>query len=403
MAGLTWAETALRIAYLIAMTRLLGAEQYGLWTYAISVIALFYAITTFGFEQIVLYAYGGAREDGDRTVETALALRVGICLLAVPVLIVFALTGAAEESRAGLLIVAPVVLGRGLAELVRAIFVARQDTRRIAPVVLAFRAGEVIAGTGLILAGAGIPALLALHCAAWTGEAAATARRLRRDFGIRFRRPEPAALLAIWPRALPLAVNVITAAYLMSAPILLHGWVKPDFAAIGQLAIALQITVVLVVLLDAFMVAAIPVVAHGHARGDARLAWYAALVAFGVLAAVAVLAVLTHFLVPPLLALLLGPGYEPAARLAVPATLLVGFISFPVGAQQLLFVRQRYWPVAWANLAAGAVMTAGFALAGARLAPDVAIWIAAGAWGLRGAIILSVFWISGAGRPAPGG
>jgi O-antigen/teichoic acid export membrane protein len=172
-AGWLSSEQAIRLALgLIVMTliaRQLGPERFGAYAYIFSLIGLAAPLTSFGVELVLMRHLAADPQARDITIGTAIALRLvgGLTGLALTVGAVAVFGGPAGVST-GLMALAGIVLLFHPADTFNAWFMARE---RMAWIALP-RIGSalLVAGSalGLLLAGAGLTAFVALRA----GEAA---------------------------------------------------------------------------------------------------------------------------------------------------------------------------------------------------------------------------------------
>ena len=390
VAGSAWIETMLRVFYIIMITRYLGSEGYGLWSYSVTVSGFILGFVVFGFEAVIYYSYGKSNEQGDKIVRTALFLRLIAASIGTVVLAAYALLAAPVEAVPGLMILLPLILGKGIVEIVRSAYIARQNVRRYFPTSVVFRLIEILSGMVLLWAGSGILAILAVHMLSYAGESVRGLYLLRTDYGIGITQPDQEAAKDLLRKGAPMAAINIGIGYLFAAPILYFGWLVSDFGQLGELSIALQIATMLLTLFDMFLLSAIPVVAHGDARGDTRLVYYGALLAVLILLSFGMISILLSYLAAPLLFILLGEGHLLAAELTVPAAVMAMMYLLPVGYHQVLVVRQRHAGLLFPTYAACGVMTAGMIAMGRDLSPQSVIWIACLAWGVRAIALIAV-------------
>jgi len=351
---------------------------------------LVFSLLAFGFEVVILYSYGTSSALGDRIVRTALALRLIAAAIAVPVFLGFVWGFAPEESHIGLIVLIPVLFGRGIAEIARNVYVARQNVWRNFPNVMIFRTTEVAIGTALVINGASVVVILAVHALSWCGEALLGLWLMKKDYALAIARPERAAWKELLHRGAPMAAISVTNIFLFSAPVLIFGWAVSDFSALGQLGIALQIMAIILAGVDAFLTTAIPVVAHAESRDDQRLNYYGALIAGLVTLCFAVIAILTHLFVGPVLTTLLGSGYEQTIALTLPAIGIAWLYLVPIGFLQLMIVEKRYVLSLAPNLIACVVISVGMLIAANQMTPQIAILIAWLAWATRAVTIIAL-------------
>ena len=388
-AGANGFEMVLRAAYFILLTRALGPELYGIWSYALSVYGVLLALISGGLETVVT-AHRPTRDgDGDALLAKAVRVRLALSAIAALCMAGWALgLGQSATERVVLTIAATALVGRGLALLLRSAFVARQQVdRSIAPILVA-RSTEVLAGIALVIMGAPLPLLVALHSLCWFFEALLLGRRL--PFGTRKTTAQPPAPPTgyLLRRGLPIAILDLCSMILVSAPVVLFQPFAASFADIGQLAVATQLGAIALALAFAFLTSALPALSRTPAT-DRRRRWIYAL---GIVAAAGMAVVLVHLLYDPVarpvLSAIFGERYELAGDITFYALMAACFAIMPHGFLQVLLVDRTLGPVVVASVAIGLALTVWFVLTGASMVAIDAQIAALVAWMVRAAVIV---------------
>ena len=389
--GMTMAETLVRLVYFIAITRLVGPEGYGLYSWALAFYGVILSGALLGFETLVPFAYGKGNAAGDRQASVTLALRVGVTMLVGLGLTIYAqLAERAPTEMLALLAVAPAMLLRGTAMLNRSIHVGRQEVARNVPHVLTGRLVELSGGVALILLGAPIAALLVLHWVAWGLEAALSWRRLRRCSEVRLAVPPRDEAMPVLRKGVPLGIYDLSSSFLTLAPILLYKPVASDLAELGQVSVAVQLQALLLAAGFAFLASAVPVLSRTREAGDGRIGRYGWLVALIALVVTAVLVLAWQVVSGPVFALVFGHQYDLARELTNWAILVAGAIFLPHGFQQILILEDKLLAPLVANLAGCAVAVGGFAYLGAETGPYEAMQIVLAGWLLRAVLLIAI-------------
>ena len=400
-AGANGFEMVLRAGYFILLTRALGPELYGIWSYALSVYGVLLALISGGLETVVT-AYR-SKGDGDRDALLAKAVRIRLALSALAALCMagWALgPGGSSTERVVLTIAATALVGRGLALLLRSAFVARQQVdRSIAPILTA-RSAEVLAGIALLTMGAPLPLLVALHSLCWFVEALLLGRRL--PFGTREAtiRPPAPGTGDLLRRGLPIAILDLCSMILVSAPVVLFQPFAASFADIGQLAVATQLGAIALALAFASLTSALPALSRTPSS-DRRRRWT---YAFGIAAAAGLAIVLVQLLYDPVarpvLAAIFGERYDLAANITYYALMAACFAIMPHGFLQVLLVDRTLGPIVVASVAISLALAVWFVLTGASMVAIDAQIAALVAWMVRAAaiIILGAVGIAREGR-----
>lgn len=388
--GMTMAETLVRLAYFVAITRLIGPEGYGLYSWALAFYGVILSGALLGFETLVPYAYGKGRAEGDRQASVALALRIGVTMLMGLGLSIYAQLAERQATEMlALLAVAPAMLLRGTAMLNRSIHVGRQEVARNVPHVLTGRLIELSGGVALILLGAPIAALLVLHWVAWGLEAALSWRRLHRCSHLRIAVPRRAEAGPVLRKGVPLGIYDLSNSMLTLAPILLYKPLARDLAELGQVSVAVQLQALLLAAGFAFLGSAVPVLSRTREAGDTRIGRYGWLVALIAVVVTGSLLLAWQVVSVPVFTLVFGHDYDLARELTSWTILIAGMIFLPHGFQQVLIMENKLMAPLVASLAGCAVAVAGFAALPDLIGPFETMRIVLGAWLLRAIILVA--------------
>lgn len=377
-AGSNWIEIGLRAVYVVAITRYLGAELYGVWAYAAAAYGLAIGLVGFGFDALLSIRLATEKRDAAHFAGVMLALRLGLLGLAGLGVAVYAL--AAEPAgtvRVILLLMIPALLGRGLAYWARALFVAYERVGDYVRMAAILRLAEVASGIALLAAGGGIIAIVLVHAATWIAEGMIGLRMAHRRLTPCRPRLEfhMSSELLRHGAVLGLAASFVT--WLTSGPLVLLRHADGDLATLGQLALALQLTMIGVATVQPFLMAALPVLSRSVARDDPRVASYgawAALISLLVFGGAAGIGILSG---PPLVVWVFGPDFSLAGELVGPCMLIGGLIIAPIGYGQVLVVKGRRWPGAVAGGIGGVVLL-------------ITLPPAAASWGVYGAVMATI-------------
>ena len=388
IAGVTWLEIVLRILYIVMLTRFLGPEGYGIWNYSLTVYGIIFSVMAFGFEAVVYYSFGESEERGRQVVLSALALRLLFSILALALFSVYVLSEVPAERRAALLFVTPIFIGRGFAELVRSIYVAQQNVARNLPNMVFFRVIEVTIGIGLLKLGKSVEWLLLLHVLSYIGEGFIGLFLLSKDYELRINLPKFAPAADLLKRSGPMAIVGMTHTFILGAPVLFFGWASSDLDLLGQLGVAMQLATIVLILIEAFLLAALPVVSHGMSVKDPRLKQYGNKLAFCVVVCFLVIIPTISSFAVPLISAIFGKDYLIVSELVPTALLISALYLLPIGYVQLFVIRAKYWHVLTPNLVACGIVVVGMMKLESNITPHDAVLVTCIAWATRAAIIV---------------
>ncbi|MEM9012343.1 MAG: hypothetical protein AAGE18_14020 [Pseudomonadota bacterium] len=357
LAAVVAGNAVVRLVYIWLITRFLGPADYGIWAYALASYMLLMHLSGFGLDLLLPLRIGGNKQGAEWAAGSALALRL-VCLAALlPGLVLYALLLEPNPMIATALMLGGVaLLGRGVAFWCQTVFAAHERAGSYTPLAVGMRALEMAVGGALLLSGAGILALFALHAASWIVEALIGLRLVRARLTLlRFSRDE--ALWLLRQGAL-LGFAAFLIHWLRNGPLLLYRHVDGNLEMLGQIAIAFQAAFIATALTQPFLAAAAPVVSRSHNRGDARLGQYGGAAALLTLALFAVGFGVLWIFGEPLVALLLGPEFRTAGMLLAPCVLIAGVLVAPQGYLQLAVLKGKPWLDAVACLLSGLLLLA---------------------------------------------
>ncbi len=345
LTGTQWVETLLRAVYVLLIGRLLGPEEYGLWSYVMAAYAFAATSTILGSDFLLSSRLGknGAQERD--LVETTLAVRLALLVVASLVIVGLSLLEVRDGNvRWAFFLVVPAVLGRGTAFWGRPIFTGLEKTQRALQITLAFRSLEVIAGLVLLFLTRDILLLIALHSASWLLEAGFTLRSVRRLTSTITPRFHVDQLTLLWRVARSLGLTAVAVGGMTAAPVLLAKWLGSALAEIGQMGLAIQLAAFVLMACQSFLGASLPVLSRSVGRGDAKAERYAPLVATAIILVFGVLVALASIWGEELIVFLMGARFAEAGGYLAYAIAIAGLSVLPNGYWQLANMRERYWP-----------------------------------------------------------
>jgi hypothetical protein len=245
--GVNWIETALGAIYFAVMARCLGPILYGYWAYGIATYTLLVGLAGFGLDILILLHLGRDKEGAADFVGVTLTLRLGLLGFAAIGLAAYALVAEAEPAtRLVLLLLVPALAGRGVALWARTCFLAYERMADYARFAALFRMAEAGCGISYLAAGGGLLGVVVLHSLFWFGEGSFGLWRIRS-------RLTGFALHLDWRFATDLLaqgaiLGLATAAYawLTTGPIMLLRYGGIAMAQVGQFAIVMSLTMILV-------------------------------------------------------------------------------------------------------------------------------------------------------------
>lgn len=340
-----WTEAILRLVYAAAITRILGAEQFGVWSYSIALYTLLIALVGFGFETQLPLRLGTSRDRLTTIGRTSLTLRFGLLAVAIVVLVLLAI--AIEDpgaTRMAILFAAPAVFGRGLSLFARWMFVGLERTGVVLRISVTMRFVEVLSGLAFLAFGTDIITLIVIHAAVWTADGLLSVIVLHRSTGAFRGRFDYQLAREIVTRGLPLGSATGLKQWLTSGPILLIKNLSDDLALTGQFALAQQILVMAVTSIQPFFVASLPVLGRAAARGDQNAMKFGPVTGALSLLVFVIAAVPAYWAGPTIAVWVFGPEFALTGQLVAPLLVVGGLMLAPAGYMQMLAARSIHWP-----------------------------------------------------------
>lgn len=389
LAGTQWVEAILRGVYVLAISRWLGPELYGVWGYVTTSYAFALGFTMFGLDTLVPLHLGR-----DRTASvflgTTFLLRLALLVLAAAVFATQA--GVFEDdtqTRIALLLVIPALIGRGLVLWSRSGLLGLERSRTAFTLAVRLRLVEVGAGLFSLWLGAGLNVLLVIHALSWLVEAGFAFAALSRHIRIPLR-VDLATLRSVVGEGGVLALGTILNTFLAAMPLILTRHQTHDLAVVGQIGVATQLAALVVMGAQGLLGAAMPVVGRATHRGDPRLRHYTAMVALGTVVVFGVAILLARAFGPAVVPAILGAGFTPAGALLAPALLAGGLMVLPMGAWQVLVARGRRWNGVVAGAAGALALVAAFQPLVEASGAAGAFAASALGWGVRAVVIIGL-------------
>lgn len=338
------AEIILRGLYMIAIGRMLGPDHYGLWTYALSTYGLFLSLTGLGMPQIVPMELGRDTPGRGEFLNAALGLRLVALATSIGALVVFAFTfEPSGPAQWAVLATIPAMAARDMAVWFRLVFTGLQDTGYASRVGILMRCAEVAGGIAALALGAGVIALIAIHCLSWIVESRSLFGRLGK-LSLRLR---PSSSLSemkdIFVRGIPYAISGVLGGWLMLGPIILLKQSSDDLNLVGQFSLALQLSYIVLTGFVTFLSAAYPVLARSKSLGDQRVQNYGMIVALAVAGVFSTGSLIAYLIGPALIAFVFGDGFEVAGTLLWLLVASGGASLLSTGYSQVFAVSDRPW------------------------------------------------------------
>jgi len=264
--GLT---NAVRFVYSIVLARKLGPELYGLYNYGMSWYLAFLPMAGIGLSFLLSREVGRNRANGPRVVAQTLLVRVivNVAVFAVSI-IAGLLLETNPQARLLLVIFSFALVGRSLSTWSEQVFTAFETSKYYLLQQALFRPLEVICGMLALYAGGGVVAVTAIHAIVWWLESVCgvywVCRRMVRvqwdGVGL--------GLGSVFLHGFHLGIGLLLVNWLQQGPVVLFRHVGADQGSLGQLALAMQVFMVLYFFPIAAGTAALPVLSRSAERQD---------------------------------------------------------------------------------------------------------------------------------------
>lgn len=349
-------EVSTRIIYILVLARLLGAADYGLWGYAQSLYVSLLTLGGLGAGVLLARAAGCGPEALPRMVGQTLAVRIiALAIIAAAYVAIIWLTFDAPNQWFLLSLLLIALAARDICVWAEWVLVAAGRSRSLPRLYALTRPVEPLLGSALLLTGFGLPTVFYLHCGTWLWAALLCWTAVK---GAGFA-PHPdwdtAALRSNLREGLPLGLLSGATTFLMFGPLTLAPYLLQDAGTTGQLALLVQVLVVVSGIAWSMASSALPVLSreNGHGIATHRFALFTMGLGW-LLAAGALMAALT--IVPWLIDTLLGAEYQTAARLMPVAALVIAPLTWAVGLGQILLAQRRQGAALAAVLAGAAAL-----------------------------------------------
>ena len=280
-----WLTIAVRFFYAIVLTRYLGPELYGYLNYGISWYFAFIPIATMSLGVLLSQEVGRNRKKGARVVNQILTLKLLTSFLAT--LLCGAIGFFIEENevvKTLLLIFSFALMGRSFWIGVQSVFTAYEMNSHSLRQHAVFRPLEFIIGLIVLVCGGGVIGVACVHGISWWLQAA-------RGFFLINRHISQVRLDWTWKilfrffkAGLPITIGNIFNAWLINGPLVMYRYFVQINEHLGQLALAMQVFVLLGNLMGLAFSASLPLISRSVFREDGKDVYFVdAMIRFGFL------------------------------------------------------------------------------------------------------------------------
>lgn len=349
----------LQSVYVVFLTTYLGPELFGLLSFGRSWYLALFPITFLGLGAILSREIGRDRSQATHIVAQAFTLRLLATLAAA---VICASSGWILETdsvvRIMIGIYSAALAARALVMFADQVFVAFESSGYMLKQELIFRPLEVGLGSVVVVLGGGIVGVALVHTTTWVLQAVRGLYILRSHL-------VPVHLEWSWPplarmlrEGIPIGLASICSVWLMQGPLVLYRQVAVSEAALGQMALAIQILGLVLLLPLSIAGVAMPVLSRAVARADRKeLLFLDGMCRLAVV--LGTIAAITGTVAGPwFVKAVFGAGFAPAGHFIGPVLWLVIPLSIGHAAQTILFAKSRN-TLALVTAAAGALVLSG--------------------------------------------
>jgi len=280
-----WLTIVVRFVYAIILTRYLGPELYGYLNYGISWYFAFFPIATLSLGVILAREVGRNKRNSAKVVNQVLALRLLSSIFAMILCGAIGLFIEEKEVIKSLLLIFSLALmGRSLWVWVQSVFTAYEMTHHSLRQHAVFRPLEVIFGLIVLACGGGVIGVACVHGISWWLQSI-------RGFALINRHVSPIRLDWTWRIlfrffmiGLPITLGNILNAWLVHGPLIMYRYYVQDDNRLGQLALAMQVFILLGNLMTLAFSASLPLISRSVSREDGKDIYFAdAMLRFGII------------------------------------------------------------------------------------------------------------------------
>ena len=304
-----------RFLYMLAIARLLGPEETGVYLYGVALYLGVIGIGQFGQDIFLSQRVGKHGGTPFPVLHHSLTLTLLATLTVTGGLALFVW---ASEPEPGIRLVIMCFVGAMVARLVaswvRVAYVAFEQTAWIPRYEVTFRGLEALIGTGVLFAGGGLLAVSFLHFLFWSIETGFSLNKIAREHpGALGLRARPGYLKKIIGVSVVFLTGTTAMMLFPQIAVILMRKMQPDQALIGQFGIAMQFMTTLMIIPIAAAQAFLPRLSRSFSRGGDGRDLITAVKLVGLMALASAVAAAAYG--PWFITLVLGPEYAEAAEL----------------------------------------------------------------------------------------
>ncbi|MCB2147283.1 MAG: oligosaccharide flippase family protein [Deltaproteobacteria bacterium] len=361
LSGARFTTILARLIYAIVIAKLLGPELYGLFNYGLSWYLIFMPLSVIGTDFVLLRELG-RYDNNDELLNTSLALRGISCVMAACLCLGIGWTLESEDQMRSLLFVFSIALvGRGLSAWTNSVFKGYESSHYVLKQELLFRLLEVILGIVLLTSGYNLLALAMVHATSWLLQGIIGVAIIRKFLHPTIHpRWDVGIMIDLVKRGSPFLGAAFLLGWLLQGPLVLFRHLSKNDIALGQLALSLQVFVLIGSIVAELSTAALPVLSRSVKRQDGKTSQFVIAIFHGgwLLSGILIIAALT--IGGWAVELLFGTGFKPVETLLPWATAMVGPFFWCNNLRSVLAAQGQYGAVFWSNLTGAVIFTMAF-------------------------------------------
>lgn len=272
-------QFGVRFFYAIILARALGPQDYGLFTYGMSLYLAVLPLTRLGIEQVMIREIGRDKIRGRQMLGFALPIRrVSACLVTGVFAVAVILLESNAETRSLLLWFAFAMLGRSFAYWNMALFTAYEVNEYSFRLQSIFRPLEVAIGLCAFAVWETPLSVVLAHALTWWLEVLFGTMLARNKISLPSAQWNLSASKEMLPQAILLATIFALSSWMAQGPLVVFKHIDNSGVPMGDLALAMQIFSILSQLPIIATNAAFPVLSRTVARGDGKELFFASTV-----------------------------------------------------------------------------------------------------------------------------
>ncbi len=352
---------SMRAFYVIFVARQLGPDLFGLIVYGQAWYLSFLSFASFATGIILSREIGTSRFSAKKTVNETFSLRFRTTLVAgFLCLCIGVILNPNIENQILLAVFSVALLGRSTAYWVQEVFVAREQAKHTLVQEVIFRPIEIVALILVLFSGGGAISIAIVHASVWILQGVYGLIYLYRYLGLVPLLLPVNKVITLIISAIPLVIAQATYAWLLQMPLVLSRHLNTVGDAGGHFGLAMQCVVLSGTLPSVIGRAALPALARASNRNDGKDLQFVSVLSGIYLLAGTALGFLMLPIAAPIIRMVFGERYLPAAELLPLAVAISAPFAAGSACYQTLLARRKNWSIALVGVLAILVLYLSF-------------------------------------------